>query len=230
MTRILVIEDEKPMAESIKYSLEKEGYETGLAFDGPSGWRMFEEEHFDLLILDLMLPGLDGLEICKKVRQAGEVPVIMLTAKDSELDKVLGLELGADDYLTKPFGMRELLARTRAVLRRTSRVPTEAQSPRVLEGGDVSIDTGRHEVTVRGEVVEVPLIEYRLLQLFLKNPGRVLTREHLTNVGWEGEFYSQGKALDVHIRRLREKVEEDPASPRRVITVRGVGYRFEPRT
>lgn len=227
MTRILIIEDEKPMAESIKYSLEKEGYEAELAFDGVSGWRMFEQGRYDLLILDLMLPGLDGLEICRRVRQAGDVPVIMLTAKDSEVDKVLGLELGADDYLTKPFSMRELIARARAVLRRTARSSPEAEAPKVLEGGDVMIDVERHEVAVRGRVVDVPLIEYRLLELFLKNTGRVLTREYLTSAGWEGEFYGQSKALDVHIRRLREKVEEDPAKPQRIVTIRGVGYRFE---
>lgn len=230
MTRILIIEDEKPMAESIKYSLEKEGYEAELAFDGVSGWRMFEQGRYDLLILDLMLPGLDGLEICRRVRQAGDVPVIMLTAKDSEVDKVLGLELGADDYLTKPFSMRELIARARAVLRRTARSSPEAEAPKVLEGGDVMIDVERHEVAVRGRVVDVPLIEYRLLELFLKNTGRVLTREYLTSAGWEGEFYGQSKALDVHIRRLREKVEEDPAKPQRIVTIRGVGYRFEPQS
>ncbi len=219
------------MAESIKYGLETEGFEVDLAFDGPGGWRIFEREGCDLIILDLMLPGMDGLEICRRVRRAGDVPVIMLTAKDTEIDRVLGLEIGADDYLTKPFSMRELVARARAVLRRSVRMPAEVEEKsRVLEGGDVRVDPGRHEVTVREEVVDVPLIEYRLLELFLKNAGRVLTREYLIGAGWRGEFYGQSKALDVHIRRLREKIEEDPAHPRRIITIRGVGYRFEPRT
>jgi two-component system response regulator RegX3 len=228
VTRILIIEDEQPMAESIKYSIEKEGIEADIAADGEEGLRRFETEHFDLLVLDLMLPGMDGLELCKKVRLQSDIPIIMLTAKDSELDKVLGLELGADDYVTKPFSMRELLARVKAIMRRAAG-PAPPEAPVLLEGGDVAIDAERHEVSVRGDVVDVPLIEYRLLELFLKNQGRVLTREHLINAGWEGAFYSQNKALDVHIRRLREKVEEDPASPRRILTIRGVGYRFEPR-
>jgi two-component system response regulator RegX3 len=151
----------------------------------------------------------------------------MLTAKDSEVDRVLGLELGADDYVVKPFSMRELMARVRAILRRAT--PDREKRLALIEGGDVSIDPERHEVLVRGQVVEVPLIEYRLLELFLKNKSRVLSREYLITAGWEGEFYSQSKALDVHIRRLRQKVEDDPASPRRIITVRGVGYRYEPR-
>lgn len=230
MTRILIIEDEQPMAESIKYTIEKEGIEADIAADGEEGLRRFETERFDLLVLDLMLPGMDGLELCKKVRLQSDIPIIMLTAKDTELDKVLGLELGADDYVTKPFSMRELLARVKAIMRRAAGPAPEEVTPVLLEGGDVTIDLGRHEVLVRGEVVDVPLIEYRLLELFLRNQGRVLTREHLMNAGWEGAFYSQNKALDVHIRRLREKVEEDPASPSRILTVRGVGYRFEPRS
>jgi two-component system, OmpR family, response regulator RegX3 len=230
VTRILIIEDEQPMAESIKYTIEKEGIEAAIAPDGEEGLRRFETEHFDLLVLDLMLPGMDGMELCKKVRLQSDIPIVMLTAKDSELDKVLGLELGADDYVTKPFSMRELLARLKAVMRRAAGPAPEQEAPVLLEGGDVAIDIERHEVVVRGKVVDIPLIEYRLLELFLKNQGRVLTREHLINTGWEGAFYSQSKALDVHIRRLREKVEEDPAAPRRIITIRGVGYRFEPRS
>ncbi len=230
MTRILIIEDEKPMAEAIRYSLGVEGYEADVATDGEAGLDVFLKGDYDLLILDLMLPNLDGLEICKTVRRAGSTPIIMLTAKDSEVDKVIGLELGADDYVTKPFGMRELLARVRALLRRCSApAPPEADEAELLEAGDVAIAQDRHEVIVRGSVVEVPPIEFRLLELFIKNRGKLLTREYLIAAGWQGEFYGQNKTLDVHIRRLREKVEEDPANPRHIVTVRGIGYRFEPR-
>lgn len=227
MARILIIEDESPMADAVKFSFEKEGLEVDIASDGEEGLRLFEDSAYDLIILDLMLPGVDGLEICRKVRQAGETPVIMLTAKDSETDRVLGLEMGADDYVTKPFSMRELLARVRAVLRR-AHAPSPENDPLLLDGGGITIDTERHEVTVRGRVVEVPLTEYRLLELFLKNKGKVLSREYLIAAGWAGEFYGQSKGLDVHIRRLRQRIEEDPASPSYVVTVRGVGYRFEP--
>ena len=226
MTKILIVEDEKPMAEAIRYSLEKESYAADVATDGDEGLRMFESGGYELVILDIMLPGTDGLEICKKIRQAGGTPVIILTAKDSEVDRVIGLELGADDYVTKPFSMRELMARVRAILRRSMEAPQEAS---MLEGGDVAVDIDRHEVIVRGSVVDLPLIEYRLLEVFLKNKGKVLPRERLVSAAWQGEFYGQPKTLDVHIRRLREKHEEDPAHPSRIITVRGVGYRFEPK-
>ncbi len=226
MTKILIVEDEKPMAEAIRYSLEKESYAADVATDGDEGLRMFESGGYELVILDIMLPGTDGLEICKKIRQAGGTPVIILTAKDSEVDRVIGLELGADDYVTKPFSMRELMARVRAILRRSMEAPQEAS---MLEGGDVAVDIDRHEVIVRGSVVDLPLIEYRLLEVFLKNKGKVLPRERLVSAAWQGEFYGQPKTLDVHIRRLREKLEEDPAHPSRIITVRGVGYRFEPK-
>lgn len=227
MTSILIIEDEKPMADAIRYSLEAEGFEVEIATDGEQGLRRFDEGRYDLVVLDLMLPGMDGLEICKRMRLAGSTPVIMLTAKDSEMDRVLGLELGADDYITKPFSMRELTARVRAVMRR-SQASEAARAHKVLESGDVSLDVERHEVTARGRVVDVALTEFRLLELFLDNSGRVLSREYLISAGWGGEFYAQNKALDVHIRRLRERLEEDPSNPLRIITVRGVGYRFEP--
>jgi len=227
VTSILIIEDEKPMADAIRYSLEAEGFEVEIATDGEQGLRRFDEGRYDLVVLDLMLPGMDGLEICKRMRLAGSTPVIMLTAKDSEMDRVLGLELGADDYITKPFSMRELTARVRAVMRR-SQASEAARAHKVLESGDVSLDVERHEVTARGRVVDVALTEFRLLELFLDNSGRVLSREYLISAGWGGEFYAQNKALDVHIRRLRERLEEDPSNPLRIITVRGVGYRFEP--
>jgi len=227
VTRILIIEDEEPMAEAIKYSLENDGIEAEVATDGGEGWRLFEEGGFDLLILDLMLPVIDGLEICRRVRQAGDTPVLILTAKCTELDRVLGLELGADDYVTKPFSMRELMARVKVILRRASRTLQELD-PVALEAGDVSIDLERHEVIVRGAVVDLPPVEYRLLELFLKNSGKLLARDYLISAGWRGEFYGQNKNLDVHIRRLRERIEEDPARPRRIVTVRGLGYRYEP--
>ena len=229
MARILIIEDEKPMAEAISYTLEKEGYEASIATDGESGLRHCQSGDYELVILDLMLPGLDGLEILKRVRQEGDIPILILTAKDSEVDKVVGLELGADDYVTKPFIMRELLARVKTILRRSTVAAVEKE-PSFLEGGDVRIDIDRHQVTVRGEVAELPLIEYKLLMLFLKNKGKVLSREYLIRAGWEGEFYGQTKTLDVHISRLREKMEEEPSNPKLIVTVRGVGYRFEPQT
>lgn len=230
MARILIIEDEKPMAEAISYTLENEGHETDIATDGESGWRLCQSGEYELVILDLMLPILDGLEVLKRVRQEGDIPILILTAKDSEVDKVVGLELGADDYVTKPFNMRELLARVKTILRRSTVASADEKEPSLLEGGDVRIDVDRHQVTVRGEVVEFPLVEYRLLLLFLKNKGKVLSREYLIRAGWEGEFYGQTKTLDVHISRLREKVEQDPSNPKLIVTVRGVGYRFEPQT
>lgn len=183
MARILIIEDEKPMAEAISFTLEKEGYEADIATDGERGWQLCQSGDYELLILDLMLPSLDGLEILKRVRQEGDMPILILTAKDSEVDKVVGLELGADDYMIKPFNMRELLARVKTIVRRSS-MATKEQEPSSLKGGDVRIDVDRHEVTVRGEVVEVPLIEYKLLVLFLKNKGKVLSREYLILAGW----------------------------------------------
>jgi two-component system response regulator RegX3 len=226
LKRILIIEDEKPLAEAVEFSLEKEGYKVDMALDGETGWRMCEGGGYDLILLDLMLPGMDGMELCRAIRRESTVPVIMLTAKDSDVDKILGLEMGADDYVTKPFNMRELIARVRAVLRRVKADEPEKTDER-LEAGDIVIDKERHEVMVEGKVVEMPLMEYRLLELFLRNPGKALAREYLLNKAWEGDFYGQTKTLDVHIRRLREKIERDPANPERIITVRGIGYRFE---
>ncbi len=226
MKRILIIEDERPLAEAVEFSLEKEGFEVDIALDGEAGWGLYEKGAYDLILLDLMLPGIDGMEICRRIRRQGSTPVIMLTAKDSDVDTILGLEMGADDYVTKPFNMRELIARVRAVLRRSK--PEEPEKPGGrLQLGDIVIDKERHEVIVDGEVVDMPLMEYRLLELFMHNPGKALAREYLLNKAWEGDFYGQTKTLDVHIRRLREKIERDPANPQRIITVRGVGYRFE---
>lgn len=226
MKKVLIIEDERPLAEAISFSLRKEGYDVEIALDGEQGWNMCKGGDYDLILLDLMLPKLDGMEICRKVRQEGSTPIIMLTAKDSDLDKVLGLEMGADDYITKPFNMRELIARVKAVLRRAQVEQMDAVKGR-LELGDIAIDEERHEVKVGGEVVVMPLMEYRLLELFMKNPGKALPRAYLIGQAWGTDFYGQTKTLDVHIRRLREKIERDPARPRHIITVRGVGYRFE---
>lgn len=227
LKRILIVEDERPLAEAIAFNLEKEGYRVDIALDGETGWRMCEEKGYDLVILDLMLPGMDGMEICRRLRQGRSVPVIILTAKDSDVDKILGLEMGADDYVTKPFNMRELVARIKAVLRRY-RAEGEEGATRHLRADEISLDLERHEVTVRGEVVDMPLMEFRLLEVFLRHPGKALPREYLMAQVWGGEFYGQSKTLDVHIRKLREKIEKDPANPRHIVTVRGVGYRFEP--
>jgi len=226
LKKILIVEDERPLAEAVAFNLEKEGFRVDIALDGESGWRRCREGGYDLVLLDLMLPGIDGMEICRRLRRESDTPVIMLTAKDSDLDKILGLELGADDYVTKPFNMRELVARVRAVLRRSGE-KRAGKEEGTLRAGDVVLDRERHEVTVSGRVVEMPLMEYRLLELFLRHPGKALPREYLISQAWEGDYYAQSKTLDVHIRRLREKVEEDPANPRRIVTVRGVGYRFE---
>jgi two-component system response regulator RegX3 len=224
--KLLIVEDERPMAEAISFSLRKEGYEIEIALDGERGWEMCRNDHYDLILLDLMLPRMDGMEICRKLRQESSTPIIMLTAKDSDLDKVLGLEMGADDYITKPFNMRELAARVKAVLRRVE-TKQEAASRGRLALGNIAIDKERHEVTVSGRVVEMPLMEYRLLEIFMKNPGKALPRSYLFGQAWGGDFYGQTKTLDVHIRRLREKIEKEPARPEHIITVRGVGYRFE---
>ncbi len=228
MKKILVVEDERPLAEAVAFSLEKEGYQVDIALDGERGWRMCQQGAYHLVLLDLMLPGMDGMEVCRRLRRESDVPVIMLTAKDADVDKILGLEMGADDYVTKPFNMRELVARVKAVLRRyQGEEKGKAASEGVIEAGDIALDRERHEVRVRGEVVEMPLMEFRLLELFLRHPGKALPREYLTTQVWEGDYFGQSKTLDVHVRRLREKVEEDPAHPRHIITVRGVGYRFE---
>lgn len=226
MKKILIVEDERPMAEAIEFNLKKEGFEVDIALDGEKGWKMCQDGDYDLILLDLMLPGMDGMEICRRIRQEQATPVIILTAKGADVDKILGLEMGADDYVTKPFNMRELMARVRAVLRRASIEQPEQEVGR-LEVGDIVIDGDRHEVIVDGQVVDVPLMEYRLLELFMRNPGKALARDYLIGKAWESDFYGQTKTLDVHIRRLREKIEKDPANPEHIVTVRGVGYRFE---
>jgi two-component system, OmpR family, response regulator RegX3 len=226
VTRILVVEDEQSFSDPLSYLLRKEGYEVGIAETGPAALEEFDRAGADLVLLDLMLPGLSGTEVCRQLRARSSVPVIMLTAKDSEIDKVVGLEIGADDYVTKPYSSRELLARVRAVLRRGQE--SEDLSPATLEAGPVRMDVDRHVVTVSGEHVSLPLKEFELLELLLRNTGRVLTRHQLIDRVWGSDYVGDTKTLDVHVKRLRSKVETDPGAPRHLVTVRGLGYKFEP--
>jgi two-component system response regulator RegX3 len=225
MTRVLIVEDEESIAEPLAYMLRKEGFEVTHAPDGPAGLRAFEREGADLVLLDLMLPGLSGTEVCRELRARSGVPVIMLTARDSEIDKVVGLELGADDYVTKPFSHRELVARIRAVLRRQA--PATADEESVVEVGPVRMDVARHLVTVDGTAVQLPLKEFDLLELLLRNAGRVLTRAQLIDRVWGSDYVGDTKTLDVHVKRLRAKIEADPANPVLLLTVRGLGYKLE---
>ncbi|HVY08998.1 MAG TPA: response regulator transcription factor [Mycobacteriales bacterium] len=226
MTRILVVEDEESFSDALGYLLRREGYEVAVATTGPDGIEEFERGGADLVLLDLMLPGLSGLEVCRALRARSEVPVIMLTAKDSEVDKVVGLEIGADDYVTKPFSARELVARIRAVLRRRGAEPDELVSS-VLECGPVRMDVDRHVVSVNGDTVSMPLKEFELLEFLLRNAGRVLTRGQLIDRVWGSDYVGDTKTLDVHVKRLRAKIEPSPAAPRHLVTVRGLGYKFE---
>lgn len=225
MTRILVVEDEESFSEAISFMLTREGYEVAVARDGHVALDEFDRRGADLILLDLMLPGLSGTEVCKHVRSKSMVPIIMLTAKDSEIDKVVGLELGADDYVTKPFSSRELLARIRAVLRRHGHI--EEILPAVIESGPVRLDIDRHVVTVRGEAVPMPLKEFDLLELLVRNSGRVMTRAQLIDRVWGADYVGDTKTLDVHVKRLRAKLEEDPAHPVHLLTIRGLGYKFD---
>jgi two-component system response regulator RegX3 len=225
MTRILVVEDEESFSDPLSYLLRKEGYEVSVAETGPMALEDFDRSGADLVLLDLMLPGLSGMDVCRALRHRSSVPVIMLTAKDSEIDKVVGLEIGADDYVTKPYSSRELLARIKAVLRR-GQEPDELL-PATLESGPVRMDVERHVVTVKGEHTLLPLKEFELLEMLLRNTGRVLTRAQLIDRVWGSDYVGDTKTLDVHVKRLRGKVEPDPANPEFIITVRGLGYKFE---
>jgi len=225
MTRILIVEDEPSLSEPLAFLLGREGYETTIAPDGPAAIAEFDRAGADLVLLDLMLPGLPGTEVCRELRTRSNVPIIMLTAKDSEVDIVVGLELGADDYVTKPYSTRELLARIRAVLRR--RVETEDDDEAVLEAGSVRMDVERHTVSVDGATVAMPLKEFELLELLLRNAGRVLTRGQLIDRVWGVDYFGDTKTLDVHIKRIRSKIEKSPSEPVMLVTVRGLGYRFE---
>ena len=225
MSRILVVEDEVSFSDPLSYLLTKEGHEVVVAETGPDALAEFERESVDLVLLDLMLPGLSGVDVCRALRQRSSVPIIMLTAKDSEVDKVVGLELGADDYVTKPYSSRELLARIKAVLRRLQE--PEELLPASVEAGPVRVDVERHVVTVGGTAVAMPLKEFELLEMLVRNSGRVLTRMQLIDRVWGTDYVGDTKTLDVHVKRLRAKIEPDPANPRHIVTVRGLGYKFE---
>ncbi len=225
MTKVMVVEDEQSLREPLVYLLEKEGYEVLEASDGARALEFFKTEPIDLILLDIMMPGMSGNEVCRVIRQTSNVPVIMLTAKDSEIDKVVGLEIGADDYVTKPYSTRELLARMKAVLRRNSE-PTPVTDG-LLEGGPVSMDVDRHLVFVNGQKVAMPLKEFELLELLLENRNRVLTRAQIIDRVWGSNYFGDTKTLDVHVKRIRSKMEDDPARPVHLVTVRGLGYKFE---
>ena len=226
MTRVLVVEDEESFREALEFMLSKEGFEVALAATGTDALVEFERSGADLILLDFMLPGMSGTEVCRTIRAKSKVPIIMVTAKADEVDKVVGLEIGADDYVTKPFSSRELVARIRAVLRRNADFEEE---PVVLtlEVGPVRLDTERHKVSVRGEAISLPLKEFDLLELLMRNAGRVLTRGQLIDRVWGSNYVGDTKTLDVHIKRLRAKIEEEPAEPVHILTVRGLGYKFE---
>jgi two-component system response regulator RegX3 len=225
MTRILLVEDEQALSEPLSFLLEREGYEVVVAEDGPSALAEFDKAGADLVLLDLMLPGIPGTEVCREIRTRSAVPIIMLTAKDSEVDIVVGLELGADDYVTKPYSTRELLARIRAVSRRHTDPAEEDDG--VLTAGTVRMDIERHTVSVSGDVVNMPLKEFELLEFLLRNAGRVLTRGQLIDRVWGSDYFGDTKTLDVHIKRIRSRIEATPSDPTMLVTVRGLGYRFE---
>ena len=226
MTRILVVEDEESFRDALGFMLRKEGYDVTVAGDGLQALEQFDRQGADLILLDLMLPGMSGTDVCRSIRQKSKVPIIMVTAKDTEIDKVVGLEIGADDYVTKPFSTRELTARIKAVLRRGPE-PEIDEPDGVVEAGPVRMDVERHVVTVRGAEVALPLKEFDLLQLLLRNAGRVLTRAQLIDRVWGSDYVGDTKTLDVHVKRLRSKIEADPANPEHLLTVRGLGYKYE---
>lgn len=225
MTRVLVIEDEESFRDALKFMLSREGFDVTLAPNGAEGMKLFDSINPDLVLLDLMLPEVSGTEVCKYIRSKSNTPVIMLTAKDTEIDKVVGLELGADDYVTKPFSTRELLARIKAVLRRGGEMENDFVG--AVEVGPIRMDVERHVLSVNGEAVSMPLKEFELLEFLMRNSGRVLTRGQLMDRVWGSDYVGDGKTLDVHVKRIRSKIEPDPANPVHLTTVRGLGYRFE---
>jgi two-component system response regulator RegX3 len=225
---ILVVEDEDSFVEALTVGLKREGFRVQVARDGAEALEVFDAVKPDLVLLDVMLPKVSGIDVCRELRRRSQVPIIMVTAKGSEIDTVVGLEVGADDYVTKPYRLRELVARMRAVLRRRStEAPTAVLSGEAIEVGDVALDPERHEVVIRGEKVQLPLKEFELLELLLANAGRVLTRETLIDRVWGTDYVGDTKTLDVHVKRLRGKVEEDPSLPTRIVTIRGLGYKYE---
>jgi two-component system response regulator RegX3 len=227
MTRILIVEDEASFSEALAFLLTKEGFETAIAEDGRQAINMFNADGADLILLDLMIPEVSGVEVCRTIRTQSQVPIIMLTAKDAEIDKVVGLELGADDYVTKPYSSRELIARIKAVLRRGQGEDGSNQDQDLLEVGPIRLNIGKHQVFVSGNPVALPLKEFELLEFLMRNSGRVLTRSQLIDRVWGGDYYGDTKTLDVHIKRLRAKVEADPANPILIQTIRGLGYKLE---
>jgi two-component system response regulator RegX3 len=227
MTKILVVEDEKSFSEPLAFLLGKEGYEVVVAADGNEALAKFDKSGADLVLLDLMLPGMSGTEVCRQIRTTSNVPIIMLTAKDDEVDKVVGLELGADDYVTKPYSARELLARVRAVLRRGADTGVDLDAGPLVQVGEIKLDVDRHIVTFKGENIALPLKEFELLEFLMRNAGRVLTRIQIIDRIWGNDYVGDTKTLDVHIKRLRSKLEKDPANPELIQTVRGLGYKME---
>jgi two-component system response regulator RegX3 len=226
LARVLVVEDEEAYSDALSYMLRREGFEVSVAATGTDALIEFDRTGADIVLLDLMLPEMSGTEVCRQLRQKSNVPVIMITARDSEIDKVVGLEIGADDYVTKPYSPRELVARIRAVLRRQTG-DTSEQTPPSLSAGPVRMDVDRHVVTVGGDTVQLPLKEFELLELLLRNAGRVLTRGQLIDRVWGADYVGDTKTLDVHVKRLRSKIEPEPSAPRYIVTVRGLGYKFE---
>ncbi len=226
MTRVLIVEDEPDLADPLAYLLRREGFEVEIAEDGPTALDAFAARGADIVLLDLMLPRMPGTEVCRVIRTTSKIPIIMLTAKDSEVDIVVGLELGADDYVTKPYSSRELLARMRAVLRRAEG-PDLDMDERIVEGGRVRIDIDRHTVSVDGDEIAMPLKEFELLEVLMRNAGRVLTRGQLIDRVWGSDYFGDTKTLDVHIKRIRSRIEQNPSEPTMLLTVRGLGYRFE---
>jgi two-component system response regulator RegX3 len=226
-TTVLVVEDEESFVDALTVGLRREGFHVQVARDGMSALDVFDAVNPDLVLLDVMLPRISGIDVCRQIRKRSQVPIIMVTSKTSEIDTVVGLEVGADDYVSKPYRLRELVARMRAVLRRSPHDRYADAAEGVLEVGDVRLDAERHEVTIRGEVVSMPLKEFELLTLLLANAGRVLTRDTLIDRVWGADYMGDTKTLDVHIKRLRAKVEDDPAHPIRIVTIRGLGYRYE---
>jgi two-component system response regulator RegX3 len=228
MTKILVVEDEVSFSEAISFLLGKEGFETDVAENGRIALELFKKSTYDLVLLDLMIPEVSGIDVCRAIRTTSQVPIIMLTAKDSEVDKVVGLELGADDYVTKPYSSRELVARIKAVLRRGTPESVDANTDSTIQvAGRIRMDVDRHQVTVNEILINLPLKEFELLEFLMRNEGRVLTRGQLIDRVWGGDYYGDTKTLDVHIKRLRSKIEEDPADPKLIHTIRGLGYKFE---
>jgi two-component system response regulator RegX3 len=227
MTKILIVEDESSFSEALAYLLGKEGFEVSVAEDGRAALNIFAKEGADLILLDLMIPEVSGVDVCRTIRSTSQVPIIMLTAKDAEIDKVVGLELGADDYVTKPYSSRELIARIKAVLRRGISDAELHGDLEVISVGPIRLDTARHQASINGNPIALPLKEFELLEFLMRNSGRVLTRSQLIDRVWGGDYFGDTKTLDVHIKRLRSKVEVEPANPVLIQTIRGLGYKLE---